>query len=85
LWPILRYNRKNWSNSAGKDYTDAYLCWVWLCQQDGSGRQPTRHHHQTPALFLSGGIRTKLGRCSYNESFELEWSSYVLICAATKK
>jgi hypothetical protein len=36
-------------------------------------------------VFFSGRIRTSIGRCSYYESLEYEWSSYFLIWAATKK
>ena len=32
-----------------------------------------------------GGISTKVGTCSYNKTLDLEWSSYFLIWAATKK
>jgi hypothetical protein len=41
--------------------------------------------HRSAQCFFSGGIGTKIGRCSCYESFEYEWSSYFLIWAATKK
>jgi hypothetical protein len=34
-------------------------------------------------FLFSGGIHTQIERCSYYETFELEWSSYFLIWAAT--
>jgi hypothetical protein len=36
------------------------------------------------SLYFSGGIRTKLGTCSYFVTFEYEYSPYLLIWAATK-
>jgi hypothetical protein len=42
-------------------------------------------HCALAVLFLSGGIHTKLRTCSYEETFELEWSSYFLIWAGTNK
>jgi hypothetical protein len=35
-------------------------------------------------FLFSGGIGTKLGTCPYKESFEYEWSLYILIRVATK-
>ncbi len=35
--------------------------------------------------LLGGEIRTKVGECDYNETFEQEWSSYFLLLAAVKK
>jgi hypothetical protein len=37
------------------------------------------------SVFLSGGIRTKTGRCSYYGTLKLEKSSHFLILAAFKK
>jgi hypothetical protein len=34
-------------------------------------------------FLLGGGIGTKVGTCSYYETFKLEWSSYYYIWAAT--
>jgi hypothetical protein len=48
---------------------------------------PLLHHsaRESDAVFLlGGGIRNKVGKWSYNETLEYEWSSYFLIWAATK-
>jgi hypothetical protein len=37
------------------------------------------------SVFLGGGICTKVGICSYSETYEKDWSSSFLIWAATKK
>jgi hypothetical protein len=39
--------------------------------------------HTCLSFFLDGGIRNKVGRCSYYETFKKEWSSYFLVWAAT--
>jgi hypothetical protein len=35
-------------------------------------------------MFVGGGIRTKVGSCSHNETFKYEWQPYLLIWEATK-
>jgi hypothetical protein len=36
-------------------------------------------------FFVVGGIRTKVGTCSLNETFEYEWPSYFWTWNATEK
>jgi hypothetical protein len=36
-------------------------------------------------IFLGGGGRSKVGTCSYYESYEYEWSSYFFIWVHSRK
>jgi hypothetical protein len=37
------------------------------------------------SVIFCGGICTKIERCSYYQTFEFKWSSYLLVLAAPKK